>query len=254
MLNLVFVVYLLAGCVAVKLNVQTMVCTVVAIPAAILAAYGGGYLTVQLGGAQLGDGMICWMCGFNFMTLCVIEVFYAVLLLPRRNFRHSRRSPKLNPTTWVDETDLDLAVRGERSDTTVASGRAPSVSLGELPQGAEAHAQELHIAGHTIKLADLNYISSDQHHILISTSTEPDLFVRARLKDAVSQLPLSLGYSIHRSSWVAWKSVTSVIKEYDRLLVVLADDRRLPVARAKRSEFTEWYNMYRPKPIDRMNS
>lgn len=68
-------------------------------------------------------------------------------------------------------------------------------------------------------------------------------FAKRRFGTALSELPVDLGFQIHRSIWVSRQLAENHQREGRTLYVSLSDGKRLPVARSRQSEFENWLKM-----------
>ncbi|WP_299477254.1 LytTR family DNA-binding domain-containing protein [Cypionkella sp.] len=237
----VFAAYFLIIFVAFLAKLRSLSCWMMTIPVAIMSACLGNWLTWKFGGPRQSMEQVQLLCVFHFILFCALEIVFAAIFLPRIRYIHpfgNRGDAKSGEIFPDNSGTLENAVSLIEPELRLL----PEAFVDDEGPGSEAH-----VAGFTIKSKDIKYITANEHYISISIEGQPDIFVRSRLKDLVTQLPMSLGYSIHRSHWVAWSSISSVIKEDDRTLVVMEDLRRFSVARAKRADFSRAYQVYRNK-------
>jgi hypothetical protein len=102
------------------------------------------------------------------------------------------------------------------------------------PQGLESF-----FRGTDLPVAELETISARDNGIEV-TGLGRTIFVGRRFGVAVAELPLDLGFTIHRSVWVSLKVARTVRREGRQLLVILPGNKRLPVARSRQKEFENW--------------
>lgn len=77
--------------------------------------------------------------------------------------------------------------------------------------------------------ARLARISSDNHHIRITTHDGAEHRLLMRLRDAVREVDVEPGLCVHRSHWVALTSITKVVRDGPRELVELTCGGQVPV-------------------------
>lgn len=118
----------------------------------------------------------------------------------------------------------------------------PEVYQSASPAPDRAPGLEIFFRGTDLPVSELETISARDNGIEV-TGLGRSLFVDRRFGGAVAELPVDLGFKIHRSVWVSLKVATNVIREDRTLLVVLPDGRRLPVARSRQQEFENWLQL-----------
>jgi hypothetical protein len=74
-------------------------------------------------------------------------------------------------------------------------------------------------------------LSAVDHYVEVTTTAGSDL-VLMRLSDAMAEAEPTEGLQIHRSHWVATGQVVDALREDGKTLLVLSDNRRLPVSRS----------------------
>jgi DNA-binding LytR/AlgR family response regulator len=77
---------------------------------------------------------------------------------------------------------------------------------------------------------DLLFIATEDHYLRVTTDRGSDLIL-FRLSDAVAELDPALGQQVHRSYWVAWGAVASVLRDGHRTVLVLTNGAKVPVSR-----------------------
>lgn len=98
---------------------------------------------------------------------------------------------------------------------------------------------EIFFRGTDLPVAELETISARDNGIEV-TGMGRTVFVDRAFGGAVAELPVDLGFTIHRSVWVSLKVAGEIQREGRNMLVVLPDNRRLPVARSRQKEFENW--------------
>lgn len=78
--------------------------------------------------------------------------------------------------------------------------------------------------------SDLLFIATEDHYLRVTTDRGSDLIL-FRLSDAVAELDPALGQQVHRSYWVAWRAVASVLRDGHRTVLVLTNGAKVPVSR-----------------------
>ncbi|MBF9060366.1 hypothetical protein HKCCSP123_14375 [Rhodobacterales bacterium HKCCSP123] len=115
----------------------------------------------------------------------------------------------------------------------------PEVYKDPGPTPLRPPGHEIFFRGTDLPIAELETISARDNGIEV-TGLGRTLFVNRVFGGAVAELPIDLGFTIHRSVWVSLKVVGGVRREGRHLLVILPDGRRLPVARSRQKEFENW--------------
>ena len=72
-------------------------------------------------------------------------------------------------------------------------------------------------------------ISSDNHHIRITTDDGVEHRILMRLRDAVNEITVEAGMCIHRSHWVALAHIDGVVSEGGKEIVQMSCGGTLPV-------------------------
>lgn len=99
--------------------------------------------------------------------------------------------------------------------------------------------QEIFFRGTDLPITELETISARDNGIEV-TGMGRTLFVGRPFGVAVSELPIDLGFTIHRSVWVSMKVAGNIQREGRNLFVILPENRRLPVSRSRQKEFENW--------------
>lgn len=115
----------------------------------------------------------------------------------------------------------------------------PEVYQDPAPKPLRPSGHEIFFRGTDLPVAELETISARDNGIEV-TGMGRTLFVDRAFGVAVAELPVDLGFTIHRSVWVSLKVADDIQREGRTLLVVLPDNRRLPVARSRQKEFENW--------------
>lgn len=97
----------------------------------------------------------------------------------------------------------------------------------------------LYLAGIPIDSGALVLVAAQDHYVLVKTRSE-DHLVRARLSDIVAQLNGLNGIQPHRSFWVAKEAVSDLVAIDGQKQLVLADESKVPVARARLADVRAW--------------
>ena len=95
------------------------------------------------------------------------------------------------------------------------------------------------LLGRPFRLSDLLLVSADEHYVHIHTLKGRDM-LRGRISDIEAQLPEDWGLRIHRSHWVAARSVRALHRGREGWTVELSNGQVLPVARARREAVADW--------------
>lgn len=95
------------------------------------------------------------------------------------------------------------------------------------------------LLGRPFRLSDLLLVSADEHYVHIHTLKGREM-LRGRISDIEAQLPEDWGLRIHRSHWVAARSVRALHRGRDGWTLELGNGQVLPVARARREAVADW--------------
>lgn len=117
-------------------------------------------------------------------------------------------------------------------------GRATPPTLANLPTYADTPfpdrtPEPVVLLGRSFALPDLLLVSADEHYVHIHTVKGRQM-LRGRISDIEAQLPDAWGLRVHRSHWVAARSVRALHRAREGWTLELTDGQRLPVARARR--------------------
>jgi hypothetical protein len=85
---------------------------------------------------------------------------------------------------------------------------------------------------------DLMALEMEDHYLRIHTAQGSDLIL-LRLRDALAELGPQRGRQVHRSWWVAEKSVASVERNSGKITLVLRNGLRVPVSKSFREQVKE---------------
>ena len=106
--------------------------------------------------------------------------------------------------------------------------------------------REVVLLGRNFVLADLLLVSADEHYVHIQTSKGRTM-LRGRISDIEAQLPDAWGLRVHRSHWVAARSVRALNRGRDGWTLDLTDGQQIPVARARREAVADWVARLLPR-------
>ncbi|ETX10981.1 hypothetical protein OCH239_20345 [Roseivivax halodurans JCM 10272] len=119
---------------------------------------------------------------------------------------------------------------------------APPESASSVAQPEEMEARQARTVGQSLFAARLSAplggqllcLEMQDHYLKVHHSAGSEMIL-CRMEDAVRELS-SLGHRVHRSWWVAADAVDGVERDGQRILLRLADDRRVPVGRSYRRD------------------
>lgn len=106
------------------------------------------------------------------------------------------------------------------------------------PSGA-APAREIFLRGSTLPVHSVEYISAQGNGVVATASGERQ-FVARPFGLVVSELPVDLGFQIHRSVWVSRTVGLNFVSEGKKQFINLPDGRRFPVARSRQRDYRNW--------------
>lgn len=151
-----------------------------------------------------------------------------------------------------DSTDLQTAPRSvsevaqtqprasDQTEIALASATRPP---SEVPE--EKNAGTVVIARHTLDVAALVWIKSEDHYLSIQTK-DKNFMLRAKLGAVVKQLGDQHGMQINRSVWISYASIRSVnARDKDMIELELEDDSIFRVSKARRLLFEQNYQRFK---------
>ena len=90
-----------------------------------------------------------------------------------------------------------------------------------------------------IQVSEIFYLKSEEHYVEFILQDSAPL-IRIRLRDVIAQLSETQGVQPHRSYWVAKTAIKSTIKSNGSCFLILHDDTKIPVARHRKDEVSDW--------------
>lgn len=203
-------------------RISTMIC--ISLAAATIA--GLEFILIDKGWHQESIENILTALIFHFWLISVAELYFVSYALP-------------NHTKYKDGNDKPNSVLVARTSVQrECKAEYDEARSNQDDTGAES-AQYVSLRGRNIPVKSIRYVTAHEHYLSIAMYGEANIFMRARLKDFLVQVPEALGYFIHRSHWVSWESISDVIKTPHTAHVVLDDETQLPIARGRRADFCE---------------
>lgn len=104
--------------------------------------------------------------------------------------------------------------------------------------------REFILRGSTIPVALVEVISAQDNGVLV-TGPMQEVFIARPFSLVVSELPVDLGFQIHRSLWVSRNLALNFVSEGRRHFILLPDGRRFPIARSRQAEYRNWLTLNR---------
>lgn len=104
--------------------------------------------------------------------------------------------------------------------------------------------REVILRGSTIPVALVEVISAQDNGVLVTSKGQVE-FIARPFGLVVSELPVDLGFQIHRSLWVSRNLALNFVVEGRRHLIQLPDGRRFPIARSRQAEYRNWLSLIR---------
>ena len=129
-------------------------------------------------------------------------------------------------------------VRGLKPAGPVSNDPGPGIAA-FADTGPFATDQAVVLLGRRFRLPDLLLVTAEEQYVHIHTAQGRQM-LRGRMSDVEAQLPDSWGLRIHRSHWVAARSVRALHRARDGWTLELTDGQQLPVARARRDAVADW--------------
>lgn len=116
----------------------------------------------------------------------------------------------------------------------------------ELPyqRTPEQPTREVILRGSKIPIALVEVIFAQDNGVLVSGLGQ-ETFISRPFGVVVSELPVDLGFQIHRSLWVSRNLALNFAVEGRRHFIQLPDGRRFPIARSRQAEYHNWLALNR---------
>lgn len=164
-----------------------------------------------------------WLAFAQFLAPFVLPVSGLIILAKTAHERHW-----IVRETSSDHMDqiLELTVR------PVISGLLPAPApetLSDWPEGA------------------IEQIKSVDHYLEVRTRAQTVL-VRGRMSDALKRVSQADGIQTHRSWWVAWTAIDTVVTRGRDKAFKLKTDDHIPISRARESHVLEQWQAHQPHP------
>ncbi|MCZ8133474.1 MAG: LytTR family DNA-binding domain-containing protein [Rhodobacteraceae bacterium] len=107
------------------------------------------------------------------------------------------------------------------------------------PTEAQRLQREIFLRGSTLPVHQVEVIVA-QGNGVEATGLGRAEFIARPFGQVVAELPVDLGFQIHRSLWVARDLAVNFVTDERKHLVVLPDGRRIPVARSRQRDYRSW--------------
>jgi hypothetical protein len=164
----------------------------------------------------LVEALLVWV--FHFVLFTGLEIAFVTLVLPEVLRNLSRHSSQREP-------DSQLFLPGPTTDGLI-----------QPLQGADSL---IIISDKVFTAKSIKLVMAEEHYVSVHTLDGETHFMRFRMRDFLAQVSEDMGFSIHRSYWVAWAAIRQVEVDKNSMTVVLDKDISLQVARGKRVEFMD---------------
>ena len=178
--------------------------------------------------ASLPDFIAYWL--FHWSVMVIVELLAAAFALDRVLAAPDPALPAaIDP---LPRRDADAARAAPPSPPSRAETGNPAPPP---PQPSVL----LQLQGVSIPATDIRRITAEEHYLRIVTDDSSRL-LRGRMADVEAQLPQELGLRVHRSHWVAGRSVQSLRRSDAGWTLVLDDRSEVPVARGRQGAVRDW--------------
>lgn len=161
----------------------------------------------------------------NFIIMCLLDLIFAHYIAPNMKAK----------VHIEDDTEDDVASLATTKTTPLAQGKQ---DVSSASRQEPASATRITICGIESELGKIQKIESEGHYLNISEADRVHK-VRGKFSDAVSNFPNDYGVQASRSCWVSKTIIKRALRDGSKLLLVLKDQKRVPVARARRPEVSE---------------
>ncbi len=118
----------------------------------------------------------------------------------------------------------------------------PEVYAVAGPTPPDRPPREIFLRGSTIPVHLVEVISAQENGVR-ATGQGQSAFIPRPFGLVVSELPVDLGFQIHRSLWVSRNLALNFVSEGRKHFIQLPDGRRFPIARSRRREYRNWLAM-----------
>lgn len=118
----------------------------------------------------------------------------------------------------------------------------PEVYEAAGPAPANRPPREVFLRGSSIPVHLVEVISAQDNGVQ-ATGQGQSAFIDRPFGLVVSELPVDLGFQIHRSLWISRDLALNFVSEGRKHFIQLPDGRRFPVARARQREYRNWLSM-----------
>lgn len=161
----------------------------------------------------------------NFLVMCLLDLLFGHYI-----------APNLKAKVQFEE-DKDIAAASQAETKTARLDEVNHPKSLESPHKT-VNDRNISICGIETKLGKIQKIESDGHYLNIF-ETDQVHKVRGRFSDAMSQFPSDIGVQASRSSWVSRSMIARAERKGSKLLLILKDQKKLPVARARVPDATD---------------
>ncbi|WP_198014708.1 LytTR family DNA-binding domain-containing protein [Salipiger mucosus] len=166
------------------------------------------------------------------VTIVMFEAIYMRYVKPRIPARAELSAAETRPETGA------RAGTQTPPDAAQAPDPAPAAATEDEAEARE-DARTLLVGAQPVPLNEIRAIEAREHHVHVRLG-DKTLTQRARLGDVLAQTRAEDGVQPHRSWWVARTARPRLVREGSRLLLRLADDSDVPVARGRQAEVEDW--------------
>lgn len=123
----------------------------------------------------------------------------------------------------------------------------PQTRFSDAGSGNEsAFDQYVKIADQTFAIDQLLHVTSEGHYLSVVSVTGRRV-IRNKMSEFICHLPPDVGFQVHRSHWVARRSIESFCLVIQAATVSTYDGQKLPIARARRKSFQRWVHKELPQ-------
>lgn len=156
---------------------------------------------------------------FYSIIIVHVSIFVWSVLVPPILFHMRSQDGVVTPALQAHATGREKRNTGDLEDENSAPLLKAPPSNGTVV-----------IGGTRIVLQAILHICAQGNYVHIHTA-EASHFVAGTMKEVVAQIPANVGLQVHRSHWVAYAAMQSIIRDGRKLKVSLADGAQVPVSR-----------------------
>ena len=212
--------------------------------AALCATAGGLTMACILGAPTPTWTEVVQVAAFVMFFAYLGEIIFSVFLMPRMLADMRRKPVEEVRAQMILPQEPSLAFAEALPDLPVSAEPPPLAEAKPVPPPPTT----VKLFGQTFPIARITALEAEEHYVIIHLRDASPQILRGRIGDAVTTMPQGIGQQVHRSHWVAAAAVVKGQSENGQLVILLADGRKVPVARSRQAEVRDWLRQIAPQP------